>query len=84
MTVSRVAPLTLPPASAPGPAAARRAASVPAAPAPPEPELAGALTDEERAHFLAPAVTGPATYAPARKGAEAVAATLGHQLDVRA
>jgi hypothetical protein len=84
VTVPRIPSITLPPASAAGTAAARRAASAPHPRAPQEPELAGALTEEERAHFLVQPLAGPATYAPARPGAEAVAATLGRRLDVRA
>jgi hypothetical protein len=65
--------------------AARRATPGASAPrAASEPELAGALTAEERAHFLSPAMTGPATYAPVRPGAEDAPATLGRHLDVRA
>jgi len=89
MTVDRIRSLAPPLAAPAGPAAARRthapvAPAAPAPPASPEPELAGALTEAERAHFLAQAFAGPATYAPARRDADATAAPLGRHLDVRA
>ena len=91
MTVNRVPPLAPPLTGSLRPAATRRAAPPPAAApaaatprAAGEPELAGALTEEERAHFLAPGIAGSATYASARPGTEDLSAMLGRHLDVKA
>lgn len=62
--------------------AAFEAGDLPARPpAGTDPEVWALLTDDERAFFEAPGVTGPVTYA--RNAMDAALAALGAQLDVR-